>query len=80
MDKEKTLRKLKQEIVEVENKLGVDPLELVGVVRCKNCECCVLDLSGTGAHLCMRNKNGFPLRMRVTSEDFCSHGERRDKE
>lgn len=77
MDKEKTLRKLKQEIEEVREKFGV---EFAEVVRCKDCEHSrPLDRKDTlensfveGCVWCMGRSDG------VFEDDFCSDGERRD--
>lgn len=61
MDKEKTLRKLKQEIEEVREKFGV---EFAEVVRCKDCW-----KSDEG--LCSYKLKDVP------GKDFCGDGERR---
>lgn len=47
------------------------------VVRCKNCEYLLKDLSDRQAHLCMRNPF---CRMNVKLDDFCSYGERKEGE
>ena len=67
MDKEKILRKLKQEIEEVQKKHGVDPLELVGVVRCRDCK-------HQGTTDCALDTFGYD----VIEDGFCSYGERRE--
>lgn len=71
MDKEKTLRKLKQEIEEVREKFGV---EFAEVVRCKDCEHFrnYTDRHGAVRMICMRDCH-IP---RVEPEHFCSYGER----
>lgn len=49
--------------------------DVVEVVRCKDCEYLLKDLSDRQAHLCM--KNPF-CRMNVKLDDFCSKGERKE--
>ena len=72
MDKEKTLRKLKQEIEEVREKFGV---EFAEVVRCK--DCVYRHLSGKPPfmyYICTVAEG-----LNVCKDDsFCSYGERRD--
>lgn len=74
MDKEKTLRKLKQEIEEVQKKHGVDPLELVGVVRCRDCKYKQGATYRHGRCVCERNSRW------VSDDCFCEQGERRDQD
>lgn len=69
MDKEKTLLKLKQEIKEVQEKCGVDPLELAGVVRCRNCKY-------NDSPDCPFDTYMFDR----TQDTFCSYGERREQD
>ena len=65
MDKEKTLRKLREEIEEVRKKYGV---EFAEVVRCKDCK-------GIGKdHFC------YGWEAFVRDDDFCSYGEKRDND
>lgn len=78
MDKEKTLRKLKQEIEEVQKKHGVDPIELVGVVRCRDCKSSNID-DRTGRMFCSNPLGGYGCV--PTKEDgFCCYGERREQD
>ena len=49
--------------------------DVVEVVRCKDCEYLLKDLSKREAHLCMRNRF---IRGRVNLDDFCSYGERKE--
>jgi hypothetical protein len=72
MDKEKTLRKLKQEIEEVRARYGVDPFELIGVVRCEECRYNNTDGCNTGCGWCECLNRG------VLNRHFCGYGERRD--
>ena len=70
MDKEKTLRKLRQELEDVKKKFGV---EFAEVVRCGECKhwnegalaCNLLPWVSSSEH-----ENWY-------AEDFCSYGERR---
>ena len=57
------------EVIETENAVDV-----VEVVRCKDCKHCCIDLSVREYHLCMRLPAYVPRR--VDLMDFCSHGER----
>lgn len=76
MDKEKTLQKLKQEIQEVRKKCEFDPLELVGVVRCRDCiGKDTLYTADGGILIC-----GMSGLSPVEDRDFCSHGERRKQD
>lgn len=68
MDKEKTLRKLKQEIAEVREKFGV---EFAEVVRCKDCEFFGREISH-GKHDCKQYEMPYCME-----NDFCSYGKRR---
>lgn len=49
-------------------------VDAVEVVRCKDCEHFLRDLSGRENHLCMRRERGFVLIRKL--DDFCSYGER----
>ena len=70
MDKEKTLRKLKQEIEEVREKFGV---EFAEVVRCKDCK--FYEIHKPKVLENCEWKGWLIPRM---PSDFCSYGERRD--
>lgn len=74
MDKEKTLRKLKQEIEEVREKFGI---EFAEVVRCKDCKHGTLCLNRAGADCVNCNLDDYSTRL---PHDFCSYGERRDND
>lgn len=45
----------------------------VPVVRCKDCNKCLVDNSERGVHLCMKRRS-FPVQ--VSLMDYCSYGER----
>lgn len=47
------------------------------IVRCEDCEHCLLDLSGQECHLCMRVEHSLPVRGRRRADDFCSYGKRK---
>lgn len=48
--------------------------DVTQVVRCGECQNCLIDLSERARHLCMAG--GLPKQ--VTLEDFCSFGERKE--
>ena len=56
----------------------IESLDIAGIVRCKDCKHCCLDLSGRENHLCMRKEVGFVVRRKAN--DFCSYGERKGNE
>lgn len=55
---------------------AVPAADVVPVVRCKDCNHLLRDLSARKYHTCMR----FRLPQRVNLDDFCSHGERSNNE
>lgn len=76
MDKEKTLRKLREEIEEVRKKYGV---EFAEVVRCKDCKH-RSGLNGRPPFMFYSCTCSHGLVAAVRGNDFCSYGERRDSE
>lgn len=57
-------------IAAIANEPTVDAVE---VVRCKDCQKCLIDNSKRELHLCMKRPS-FPVRVKL--DDFCSLGER----
>lgn len=55
---------------DIENAPTVDAVE---VVRCKDCQKCLIDNSKMELHLCMKRPS-FPARVKL--DGFCSDGER----
>ena len=49
--------------------------DAVEVVRCNDCQKCLIDNSKMELHLCMKRPS-FPVRVKL--DDFCSYGERKD--
>lgn len=64
-------------LVAAEQLNKIPTADVVEVVRCKNCEYLLKDLSERQAHLCMRNPF---CRINVKLDDFCSYGERKEGE
>ena len=50
-------------------------VDAVEVVRCKDCQKCLIDNTKRELHLCMKRPS-FPVRVKM--DDFCSYGERKD--
>lgn len=50
-------------------------VDAVEVVRCKDCQKCLIDNSKMELHLCMKRPS-FPVRVKL--DGFCSDGERKD--
>lgn len=59
-------------ISEIDKLPTVDAVE---VVRCKDCQKCLIDNSKRELHLCMKRPS-FPVRVKL--DGFCSDGERKD--
>ena len=53
----------------------VESGQLVEVVRCKDCQKCLIDNAKRELHLCMKRPS-FPVRVKL--DGFCSDGERKD--
>ena len=58
-------------------------IDLVNVVRCKDCKYAKLDIREKGTAVCRRvvlkNNQPFPFNWETTHTDFCSYGERKEK-
>ncbi|MGM9626924.1 MAG: hypothetical protein ACI3V4_02355 [Faecousia sp.] len=50
-------------------------VDAVEVVRCKDCQKCLIDNSKRELHLCMKRPS-FPVRVKL--DGFCPYGERKD--